>query len=314
MSCGLYAAPKVACGRSTVAPGRSSMQDREPTIRSRELGEGLRRAMHNAGLTGKDVARLLDLSPSWVSRLISGKRNVTAVQASAFLAVCRAPSAERERLLELCDEQHTPGWFQQHGSRLPLQFVTYIDHENKAVAISYFVSTLVPGLLQTGDYARALLKEAGRVPADEIDARVAARLARQSLFSRDRPARFTFYLHEFVLRLPVGGPAVMVDQLQQLERLSRRAYLTLRVVPAVLGAHAATAGSFILMEFAEFKPVVYLESETSSLFLEKPVEIAAYQDILESLAQTAMGEGESRELIATLATELSADREDYDAR
>lgn len=68
------------------------MQDREPTIRSRELGEGLRRAMQNAGLTGKDVARLLDLSPSWVSRLISGKRNVTAVQASAFLAVCRAPS------------------------------------------------------------------------------------------------------------------------------------------------------------------------------------------------------------------------------
>jgi transcriptional regulator with XRE-family HTH domain len=290
------------------------MQDREPTIRSRELGEGLRRAMHHAGLTGKDVARLLDLSPSWVSRLISGKRNVTAVQASAFLAVCRAPSAERERLLALCDEQHTPGWFQQHGSRLPLQLVTLIDHENKALAISSFVSTLVPGLLQTGDYTRALLKEAGRVPADEIDARVAARLARQSLFSRDHPARFVFYLHEFVLRLPVGGSAVMADQLQQLQRLSRRPYLTLRVVPASLGAHAATAGPFTLMEFAEFKPVVYLESETSSLFLEKPVEIAAYQDILESLAQTALGEGESRELIATLATELSADREDYDAR
>ncbi|MGH3510953.1 MAG: helix-turn-helix domain-containing protein [Pseudonocardiaceae bacterium] len=290
------------------------MQDREPTIRSRELGEGLRRAMQNAGLTGKDVARLLDLSPSWVSRLISGKRNVTAVQASAFLAVCRAPSAERERLLELCDEQHTPGWFQQHGSRLPLQLVTYIDHENKAVAISCFDSTLVPGLLQTGDYARALLKEAGRVPTNEIDDRVAARLARQSLFSRDRPARFTFYLHEFVLRLPVGGPAVMDDQLQLLERMSRRSYLTLRVVPASLGAHAATAGSFILMEFAEFKPVAYLESETSSLFLEKPVEIAAYQDILESLAQTALGEGQSRELIATRATELSADRKDYDAR
>ena len=290
------------------------MQDREPRIRSRELGEGLRRAMHNAGLTGKDVARLLDLSPRWVSRLISGKRNVTAVQASAFLAVCRAPSAERERLLELCDEQHTPGWFQQHGSRLPLQLVTLIDHENKAVAISSFVSTVMPGLLQTGDYTRALLKEAGRVPVDEIDARVAARLARQSLFSRDRPARFTFYLHEFVLRLPVGGPAVMIDQLQQLQRLSLRPYLTLRVVPASLGAHAATAGSFTLMEFAEFKPVVYLESETSSLFLEKPVEITAYQDILESLAQTALGEGESRELIATRATELSADRKDYDAR
>jgi transcriptional regulator with XRE-family HTH domain len=290
------------------------MEDREPTVRSRELGEGLRRAMQNAGLTGKDVARLLDLSPSWVSRLISGKRNVTAVQASAFLAVCRAPSAERERLLALCDDQHTPGWFQQYGSRLPLQLMTLIDHENKAVAISEFQSTLLPGLLQTGDYARALLTEAGRVPTDEIDDRVAARLARQSLFSRDCTPRFTFYLHEFVLRLPVGGPAVMLDQLQHLERMSRRPYLTLRVVPAALGAHAATAGSFMLMEFAEFKPVVYLDSETSSLFLEKPVEITAYQAILAALAQTALGEEESRELIATLATELYADREDHDDR
>jgi Domain of unknown function (DUF5753) len=134
--------------------------------------------------------------------------------------------------------------------------VTLIDHENTAAAISGFEPTLVPGLLQTGDYARALLKQAGRVSAEEIDDRVAARLTRQSLFSRERPARFTFYLHEFCLRLPVGGPAVMADQLQHLERMSLRPYLTLRVVPTSLGAHAATAGSFRLMEFAEFKPVV----------------------------------------------------------
>jgi transcriptional regulator with XRE-family HTH domain len=290
------------------------MEDREPTVRSRELGEGLRRAMRDAGLAGKDIARLLDLSPSWVSRLISGKRNVTAVQASAFLAVCRTPSAERERLLELCDEQHTQGWFQQHGSRLPLQLVTLIDHENKAVVIGDFQSTLMPGLLQTGDYTRALIRGAGTIPADEIDDRVAARLARQCLFSRDDPARFTFFIHEFVLRLPVGGSAVMADQLDLLERMSRRSYLMLRVVPAALGAHAAINGSFTLMEFAEFKPVVYLESETSSLFLEKPVEIAAYQDILRALAETALGEQESRKLIATLATELYADREDHDDR
>ncbi|MDQ3760324.1 MAG: helix-turn-helix domain-containing protein [Actinomycetota bacterium] len=290
------------------------MRDREPTIRSRELGEGLRRALHHAGLTGKEAAHLLGLSPSWVSRLLSGKRNATAVQVSAFLAVCQVKGEERERLLALCEDQHTPGWFQQHGSRLPQQLVTLIDHENKAIAISDFQSTVMPGLLQTGDYARALLKEAGRVPASEIDDRVAARLARQSLFSREQPARFTFYVHEFVLRLPVGGPEVMFEQLHHLLRMSRRSYLTLRVVPASLGAHAATAGSFKLMEFTEFKPVAYLESETSSLFLEKPVEIEAYQDILRALAETALGEEESRELIATLATELYADREDHDDR
>ncbi len=96
----------------------------------------------------------------------------------------------------LCEEQHTPGWFQQHGS--------YIDHENKAVAISEFQEPGVPGLLQTSDYARAVIGRSGNVPADEVDDRVAARLARQSLFSRDPPPSFTFYLHEFVLRLPVG--------------------------------------------------------------------------------------------------------------
>jgi transcriptional regulator with XRE-family HTH domain len=290
------------------------VRDREPTIRSRELGEGLRRALDSAGLSGKQAAHLLDLSPSWVSRLLAGKRNATAVQVSAFLAVCRVPGAERDRLLELCEEQGTPGWLQQHGSRLPQQLVTLIDNENKATRIGAFQTMVVPGLLQTGDYTRALLREAGRVPVSEIDDRVAARLARQSLFSRDHPARFTFYLHEFVLRLPVGGAAVMSEQLHHLLRMAMRPYLTLRVVPAALGGHAATAGSFTLMEFAEFRPVAYLESETSSLFLEKAVEADAYRAILGALAETSLGEGESRELIATLATELYADREDHHDR
>ena len=152
------------------------------------------------------------------------------------------------------------------------------------------------------------------VPADEVDTRVAARLARQSLFSWDRPVRLTFYLHEFVLRLPVGGPAVMANQLRHLQRMSVRPHLTLRVMPAAFGAHAGTAGSFTLMEFVEFKPVAYVESETSSLFLETPQEINAYQRVLAALADAALDEEESRALIASLATEFHADREDHDDR
>jgi len=143
---------------------------------------------------------------------------------------------------------------------------------------------------------------------------VAARLARQSLFSRDRPARFTFYLHELALRLPVGGPTVMAEQLHHLLRMSTRPYLTLRVVPAARGGHAGIAGAFKLMEFTEFKPVAYLDSQTACLFLEKPEEIAAYQRILGALARTALGEGQSTELIAALATGHSADREDHHDR
>ncbi len=290
------------------------MRDREPTIRSRELGEGLHRAMRQAGLDQKAAAQKLGWSQSRVSRLLSGKRGGTEVDVSAFLAIVEVTGTERDRLLGICREQNIPGWLQQHGTRLPQQLRTLIDHENKAVTIDHFEATLVPGLLQTTDYARALIRQAGTTPAGEIEDRVAARLGRQSLFGRERPVRFTFFIHEFVLRLPVGGPAVMVEQLEHLLRRATRPYLTLRVVPAALGGHAAINGSFELMEFADFRPVAYLESETSSLFLEKPEEIAAYRRILGLLAETALSEGQSAELIATLATELYADREDYDDR
>ncbi len=290
------------------------MPHREPTVRSRELGDGLREAMRQAGLNGKQAATILDCTPSFVSMLLAGKRGASELDIAAFLGACRVTGAERDRLLALCREQDTPGWFQQHGSRLPQQLVTLIDHENKAVTVSDFQPMVVPGLLQTGEYARALIRETGNAPPGEIEDRVAARLARQSLFSRERPARFTYYLHEYALRLPVGGPAVMLEQLDHLLRMSRRSYLTLRVVPAARGGHAGIAGPFMLMEFAEFKPVAYLDSETACLFLEKPEEITAYRRIVEALADTALGEGESRELIAALATGLSADREDHDDR
>jgi transcriptional regulator with XRE-family HTH domain len=301
-------------GRPYGARGEVTMRDREPTIRSRELGEGLRRAMERAGLDQKGTAEKLGWSQSRVSRLLSGKRGGTEVDVSAFLAVAQVTGAERDRLLAICREQNVRGWLQQHGTRLPQQLRTLIDHENKAVSIDEFEPTLVPGLLQTTDYARALLREMGTYPPDEIEDRVAARLGRQGVFGRERPARFSFFIHEFVLRLPVGGPAVMREQLQHLLRKATRPYLTLRVVPAALGGHAAAAGAFRLMEFAEFRPVAYLESQTASLFLEKSDEIAAYRRILGLLAETALRERESTQLIATLATELYADREDHDDR
>ena len=142
------------------------MPHREPTIRSRELGDGLRQAMEQAGLNGKQAARLLSWSPSFVSLLLSGKRGASEVDIAAFLGMCRVTGPERDRLLALCREQDNPGWLQQHGSRLPKQLVTYIDHENKAVAISDFQPMIMPGMLQTGEYARALLRRSGTVPPE----------------------------------------------------------------------------------------------------------------------------------------------------
>jgi transcriptional regulator with XRE-family HTH domain len=285
------------------AYGRA-MRDREPTIRSRELGEGLRHAMREAGFNANQIARQLEWSPSRVSRLLSGKRGGSTLDVSTFLFVCGVRGEEREHLMALALDHNRPGWHQQHGARLPKQLRTLIEHENKAIAIKQFEFNLIPGLLQTGDYARALIEEAGMHPPDEITDRVAARLGRQNLLSRRNPPKCVFYIHEFALRLPVGGPEVMSEQLHTLLRLSVRPSITLRVVPAARGAHAAINGSFQFLEFRQIKPVVYLESETSSLFLELPIEINAYGDILAALDETALPEGQSKDLIGALAVEL----------
>ena len=286
------------------------MRDREPTIRSRALGEGLAKAMRQAGLNGKQVGHLLGWSSSRVSRLLSGKRGGSEVDVSAFLAVCSVKGTERDRLLELCREQDTSGWLEQY-SRLPLHLVTYIDHEKKATKIDCFQDILVPGLLQTGHYAREVMSSIN-IGANEIDDRVAARLARQSLFSKPRPPSCTFYLHEFALRLPAGSATVMSDQLHHLLRMAVRPTVTLRVVPASLGLHAAVSGSFVLLEFADFRPLVFLESAISGLYLEKPEETRVYKNILTALEDTALDEEESKNLIARVAIDLNPDGGAYE--
>lgn len=288
------------------------MDDREPTIRGRELGEALQQAMTDAGFNVAQMAHKLDWSASRVSRLLSGKRGGTELDVVSFMAVCGVTGAKRDRLLDLCRAANTKGWWQQHGDRMPKQLRTLVDHEDRAVRIGAFQPMILPGLLQTGDYARALIVASGSVPDDEVEERVTARLARQGLFSRTPPVRFTFFVHEFVLRLPIGGPDVMSDQLHHLLRMSVRPSISLRVVRAAVGGHAGLAGHFQLMEFTGFRPVVYLDSETSCLFLEEDVEIAAYRRVLNGLADKALDEGQSRKLIATLATALYPVEEEDD--
>jgi hypothetical protein len=156
------------------------------------------------------------------------------------------------------------------------------------------------------------LERSPTIAVGDIQDRVAARLARRSLFSRpDRPA-FTFYLHEFALRLPVGGRGVMSEQLHELLRMGVRTNVAIRVVPVAFGAHAGTSGACRLMEFAEFKPVGYVETQTAGHFIEESDEIADYQRTFAALADCALDEGLSRDLIATLALELYG--EDHDDR
>src|SRR5262249_33726773 len=160
------------------------------------------RAMEYAGFNASELARQLDWSASRVSRLLAGKRGGSAFDVSAITAICGIRGEERERLMALALDHNGPGWHQSHGARLPTQLATLIAHEDNARTISQFEFNLIPGLLQTNHYARALIEGAATVPRDEIDIRVSARLGRQNLLSRPHPPSLTFYIHEFALRLP----------------------------------------------------------------------------------------------------------------
>jgi predicted XRE-type DNA-binding protein len=288
------------------------MTDEKSTIRSRELGDALRLAMERAVLSGRRAAQLLGWSESRVSRLLTGQISVKEVDVASFLAVCMVTGAERDRLLALAREHNTLGWLQQYGSGLPEQLRTLINHEARATDIHQFEALRVPGLLQTGDYARALIERVATVPPEEVEGRVSARMGRQkTLFSRDPRLQFTFFLHELVFRLPVGGREVMSEQMHHLLQMSVRSYITIRVIPAAYGAHAGTSGACRLMESAEFKPVVYVEEETAGHFMEDPDQIASYRKVFAALASCALDEGQSKDRIARLAVDLYADREDF---
>ncbi|WP_018686804.1 helix-turn-helix domain-containing protein [Actinokineospora enzanensis] len=282
------------------------MDKREPTIRSRELGEGMRAAMARARLNGVQTARKLGWSKSKLSRMFLGTRGVTPSDLTAFFEVCEVSGEERDRLQNLCAEMRVPGWFRQQESRLPPRLRRLIDHELHAAAIAEFAPVLIPELLRTDDYARSVLRSSVTVSQDEAEDRLIARHARQQRLKTDETLACTFYLHEFALRLPVGDASVMSDQLHELLRLSVRSNVEIRIVRASRGVHAGAAGAFRMTEFPDFRPVVHLEAEVTGFFLERTDEIEAYRAVLSSLGLIALDAAASRELIADLAIELYA--------
>jgi transcriptional regulator with XRE-family HTH domain len=286
------------------------MEDRLPTVRGRELGDELRAAMIKAGMGVRELARRLGWSHPRVSHLLSGKRGGSELDVMSVLVACKVELEERERLVKLCRELGTQGWLQQYDSHQSNQLKTLVDHEKKAIGVRDFHVGVMPGLLQTEGYARALFNGSPVVTDNQVEHRLHARLSRQDIFDRYPRPQFTFFLHESVLRLPVGGSVVMSDQLYHLLRMTVRPNLELRVVPNRIGSHPGIAGSFTMMEFAAFSPVIYLESVGSAVFLENSHQVATYEIILAALADTALSEADSKELIVALATELYADRED----
>jgi transcriptional regulator with XRE-family HTH domain len=263
------------------------------------LGDALRAAMDQAGFNGKRTARILGWSESRISRFLTGKLAITELEISALAAVFGVTGAERDRLLRLIREPATAGWELAEHRR------TLADHQCVAVRVTAFDALTVPVLVQTADYARSVLARTVTVQPGEVEAHVAGRMVwGQRVLGCAHPPQCTFFVSEAALRLPVGGSQVMCEQSHHLLRVGVRPHVAVRVIPVSAGAHAGLAGSFCLMEFADFGPVVSVEQDTAGYFLDEPPAVSVHEKIVSSLTAVALGQNESNQLIGRLAVEL----------
>jgi hypothetical protein len=238
-----------------------------------------------------------------VSRMLSGKRGGSSHDVAAVIAVCGIRGDERERLMALSFDRG-PGWQVHHYPARPRRLRTLADNEACALTIDGYHGGAVPDLLQTRAYATAVLDANPNVLGRDIADRVAGTLERQAIFDKEDAPECTFFVHEFVLHTPVGGSAVMSEQLHALLRRSVRPCLSIRVVPRTAGAHAGMTGAFSLLNVRDFKRIVFLDGETASHFIEAPAEVNAYRTVVGDLMARSLDEIRSRELIAKLATKL----------
>jgi transcriptional regulator with XRE-family HTH domain len=287
-------------------PGESLRKDatrvpevRSPTVRRRELGALLRTLRTEQGLTVEQVAERLLCSPSKVSRMETGHRGATLrdVRDLCDLYEVRG-DAERDRMMELAREGKQQGWWQSYD----LPWATYIGLETEAVSVTEYKSSLVPGLLQTADYMRAVVEAVvPALSADEVNQRVEVRLTRQHRLVQDEPLVLRAVLDEAVLHRAVGGPAVMAAQLRRVIEAASMPNVTVQVVPYDIGAHPAAESNFNLLEFTPPVPdVVYVEGLMGFMYLEQPQDLARYRQIFQHLQILALSEQGSMELIARI--------------
>ncbi len=222
-----------------------------------------------------------------------------------YLTAVEANGADRDRLINLARAATEPNWLTLGEPGASEALAALIEFEQTAKQITDWSATGIPGLLQTGDYARAIMTDAGGVPAQERDQRVRVRLSRRDVLTRREAVSLSAIIGQEALRQVIGGREVMADQLRHLRQFGDLPAVTLQVLPTGQGWHPGLPGAFELLEFASGRPIVHLEHLRSSLFLyEEPADLQAYMEAAATLRDLAMSPEESARLIAEVITHL----------
>ena len=279
-----------------------------PTVLRILLGAQLRRLREDKRISLEEAGNAIRASHSKISRLETGRVGFKDRDIADLLTMYGVTDEqERQALRDLAMRANKPGWWHDYSDILPGWFEAYVGLEEAATQVRAYEVQFVPGLLQTGEYARAVtVLGYPNAPERELDRRVGLRLARQVVFTRPDPPNIWAVLDEAVLRRPLGGAEIMRGQIKHLIDMAQRPNVTIQVVPFQAGGHAAAGGPFSILRFAEYDlpDVVYLEQLTSALYLDKPEMVDSYLMVMDRLAVEAQTPTNSVKTMRALLKEL----------
>lgn len=278
-----------------------------PTVRRRRLGQELRRLRELKGMTAEEVAERLLVSQSKISRLENGRRSISQRDVRDLCGVYEVEDHRIvDSLMQMAKDSRQQGWWHSFGD---IPYSVYIGLETDAASLRVYDPQVVPGLLQTRQYAESLI--AGALPetaSADIEKRVQVRMRRQERISAaENPLRLWTVLDEAALRRVVGNRSLMRDQLEHLVEQSNLPHVTVQVIPFDMGSHPGLNGQYAILEFpdAADSSVVYIEGVTSDLYLEKANDVQKYSVMYEHLRAQALNVEQSRQFIADIAKDYA---------
>jgi transcriptional regulator with XRE-family HTH domain len=282
------------------------MSGTNPTVRQRELGRRLREQRLEHGLTVEEVAETLLCSATKISRLETGTRRPSLRDVRDLVGVYNVDEATTNEFMELAKGAREQVWWTQYED---LKLDPYLGLEQVATAITSFTTFYLPALLQTEKYAQEIIKKIAPKMAPDISRqRVEARMRRQEVLERDSRPRYRVLLDESVLYRPIGGPALMIVQIDKILQVEREGKATIQIVPFDCGVPAAEDSNFVLLEFDDtpsISPTVFVEGLIRNQYLENSADVVRYKEAIDYLRYSALNARDSIEHVTEMRKRYS---------
>jgi transcriptional regulator with XRE-family HTH domain len=294
--------------REPLAASAASARRGGPLVAQKMLGTRLHRLREERCTTHKDAGQAIGMSAAKISQMESGRVRFKEAEVAELLTLYGVTSAgERAALLSLVHQANTPGWWHTFDGILPDWFETYLGLEEAASRIRAYAVQFVPELLQTSDYARAVIRLGHpNAPSEEIERRVNLRMRRQQLLTGAEPLRLWAVMDEMALLRPTGGVQVMRTQLRRLIEAASLPNVTLNVLPLRVGGYAAVTGPFSILRFTEpeLPDVIYLEQLTGAIYLDSRDDLDRYALVMEGLCANAASPAETVQTLGKILDDM----------